>query len=135
MWRGRSADLRLTSVGSIQAASAADDADMVADVFAENGSLLMRDDQLTSRAEIRAYLAAGLAGPFQGARVTGRPLDVQFLATTPRSWSPRAASCYPATATCCRSASPNRFCQVRTQGDDPGRPGAYRWRCPARDQE
>jgi uncharacterized protein (TIGR02246 family) len=63
----------------IQAAWAANDADAFAAVFAENGSLLMRDDQLTSRAEIRAYMARGFAGPFRGARVTGWPLEVRFL--------------------------------------------------------
>jgi len=63
----------------IQAAWAANDADVFADVFAENGSLLMRDEQLTSRAEIRSYMANGFAGPFQGARVTGWPLEVKFL--------------------------------------------------------
>jgi len=63
----------------IQAAWAANDADAFADVFAENGSLLMRDEQLTSRAEIRSYMANGFAGPFRGAHVTGWPLEVQFL--------------------------------------------------------
>jgi len=58
---------------------AANDADAFADVFAENGSLLMRDEQLTSRAEIRSYMADGFAGPFRGARVTGWPLEVTFL--------------------------------------------------------
>jgi uncharacterized protein (TIGR02246 family) len=70
----------LTIGQRIQAAWAANDADMFAGVFAENGSLLMQDRQLTSRAEIRAFMAAGFAGPLRGARVTGWPLDVQFLA-------------------------------------------------------
>jgi uncharacterized protein (TIGR02246 family) len=63
----------------IQHAWAANDADAFAEVFAENGSLLMRDEQLTSRAQIRSYMAAGFAGPFRGARVTGWPLEVKFL--------------------------------------------------------
>jgi uncharacterized protein (TIGR02246 family) len=63
----------------IQAAWAANDADIFASIFAENGSLLMQDDQLTSRAEIRSYMAKGFAGPFQGARVTGWPLYLEFL--------------------------------------------------------
>ncbi|MEV0155446.1 SgcJ/EcaC family oxidoreductase [Micromonospora sp. NPDC050686] len=63
----------------IQAAWAANDADAFADVFAENGSLLLGDEQLTSREEIRAYLAKGFAGPLRGARVTGWPLEVTFL--------------------------------------------------------
>src|SRR5690349_21444357 len=59
----------------ISAAWAANDAD----AFAENGSLLLQDEQLTSRAEIRAYMAAGFAGPLRGARVHGWPVAVQFL--------------------------------------------------------
>lgn len=69
----------LTIGQRIQAAWAANDADAFAGVFAENGSLLMRDEQLTSRAEIRSYMAAGFAGPLRGARVTGWPLEVKFL--------------------------------------------------------
>jgi uncharacterized protein (TIGR02246 family) len=55
------------------------DANYFADVFAENGSLLMKDDQLTSREEIRAYMKAGFEGEFRGARVRGLPLAVRFL--------------------------------------------------------
>jgi len=69
----------LTIGQRIQAAWAANDADAFADVFAPNGSLLMRDEQLTGRAEIRAFMADGFAGPFRGARVTGWPLKVKFL--------------------------------------------------------
>ena len=63
----------------IQAAWAANDADFFAGVFTANGSLLMREDQLTSRADIRAYMAAGFRGVYRGARVTGWPLAVRFL--------------------------------------------------------
>lgn len=63
----------------IQAAWAANDADMFAGVFAEDGSLLMRDEQLTSRAEIRDHMARGFDGPYKGARVTGWPLVVKFF--------------------------------------------------------
>ena len=63
----------------IQDAWATNDADAFAEVFAENGSLLMRDVQLTGRAAIRSYMADGFAGPFRGARVTGWPLEVKFL--------------------------------------------------------
>ncbi|MBY8870791.1 SgcJ/EcaC family oxidoreductase [Micromonospora sp. PLK6-60] len=69
----------LTIGQRIQAAWAANDADAFAEVFAENGSLLLGDEQLTSREEIRAYMAKGFAGPLRGARVTGWPLAVTFL--------------------------------------------------------
>lgn len=58
------------------------DADYFADTFAENGSLLMKDDQLISREEIRAYMAAGFAAEFHGAKVRGWPLSVKFLDDT-----------------------------------------------------
>lgn len=58
------------------------DPDYFADTFAENGSLLMKDDQLTSRAEIRDYMAAGFAAEFRGAKVRGWPLSVKFLDDT-----------------------------------------------------
>jgi len=63
----------------IQAAWAAGDADAFAAVFTDNGSLLMRENQLTSRAEIHAYMAAGFRGDYRGARVSGWPLAVNFL--------------------------------------------------------
>jgi len=69
----------LTAAMRIQAAWAANDADMFADMFAENGSLLMRDDQLTSREQIRSYMADGFRKHFKGAHVKGWPVEVSFL--------------------------------------------------------
>ncbi len=69
----------LTVAMRIQAAWAVNDADAFADTFAENGSLLMRDNQLTSREQIRSYMANGFAGPLKGARVKGWPIAVNFL--------------------------------------------------------
>jgi len=62
----------------IQAAWASNDADAFAAVFTGNGSLLMREDQLTSRSAIHAYFAEGFRGVYKGARVTGWPLAVRF---------------------------------------------------------
>lgn len=70
----------LTIPQRITAAWRRNDADMFAEVFAENGSLLMQDEQLTSREQIRAYMAAGFAGGLRGAHVTGWPLSVTYLA-------------------------------------------------------
>lgn len=72
----------LTVPMRIMAAWAANDADTFASIFTANGSLLMQDNQLTSSAEIRAYMAAGFQGPLQGARVTGWPLCVTYLSAT-----------------------------------------------------
>jgi uncharacterized protein (TIGR02246 family) len=69
----------LTVPMRIQEAWALNDADVFADIFTENGSLLMRDDQLTSREEIRSYFTAGFKGIYKGARVTGWPLFLRFL--------------------------------------------------------
>lgn len=69
----------LTVPQRIQAAWERNDADMFAEIFTENGSLLMRDDQLTSREQIRAYMADGFRGSYAGARVKGWPLSMRFL--------------------------------------------------------
>lgn len=69
----------LTVPMRIQAAWAANDPDAFAGAFADNGSLLMRDTQLTSREEIRTYMADGFSGPLKGARVKGWPVEVTFL--------------------------------------------------------
>ncbi|MGJ9423290.1 SgcJ/EcaC family oxidoreductase [Aeromicrobium sp. CF3.5] len=66
----------------IQVAWATNDADAFAEVFAENGSLLLQDTQLTSREEIREFMTAGFAGPFKGAHVEGGPLHLEFLSDT-----------------------------------------------------
>lgn len=63
----------------IQGAWATNDADMFANAFTADGSLLMGDHQLMSREEIRAFMAEAFAGDFRGARVSGWPLCVNFL--------------------------------------------------------
>ncbi|MEV4462386.1 SgcJ/EcaC family oxidoreductase [Micromonospora echinofusca] len=69
----------LTACMRVQAAWAANDADAFAEVFTDNGSLLMQDNQLVSREEIREYMAQGFAGGLKGARVKGWPVEVKFL--------------------------------------------------------
>jgi uncharacterized protein (TIGR02246 family) len=55
------------------------DADGVANVFAEEGILILPGDVLKrGRDEIRAFMAAAYAGPFKGTGVTGNPVDVRF---------------------------------------------------------
>lgn len=72
----------LTVAMRIQAAWKANDADMFADTFTDNGSLLMRDHQLTSREEIRSYMADAFSGPLKGGYVKGWPIAVKFLTDT-----------------------------------------------------
>jgi len=57
----------------------ANDADAVADLFVENGSMLIGDAQLSSRDEIRTYLADAFAGAYQGTRLTDEPREVRLL--------------------------------------------------------
>lgn len=63
----------------IMAAWKANDPDMFARAFTANGSLLMLQHQLTSRAEIRSYMVRGFRREFRRARVTGWPLNVTLL--------------------------------------------------------
>jgi uncharacterized protein (TIGR02246 family) len=78
---GRKEKAALTVPQMIQAAWLANDAEAFAKVFVENGSLLMRDEQLTSRDQIFDHRSAGYRGGYKGARVTGWPLAVRFLSS------------------------------------------------------
>ncbi|SFB25561.1 conserved hypothetical protein [Amycolatopsis marina] len=69
----------LTVAMRIQEGWERNDADFFAETFTGNGSLLMKDEQLTSREQIRDYMKAGFEGYFRGARVRGWPLSVKFL--------------------------------------------------------
>lgn len=62
------------------AAWSKNDADGVADVFTEDGILILPGDVLKKgREEIRSFMAAAYAGPFKGTGVTGNPVDVRFI--------------------------------------------------------
>jgi uncharacterized protein (TIGR02246 family) len=68
-----SVPLRLVSAWS------RNDAEGVANVFTEEGILILPGDVLKrGRDEIRAFMAAAYAGPFKGTGVTGNPVDVRF---------------------------------------------------------
>lgn len=69
----------LTVPMRIQSAWARNDANAFADVFTDDGSLLMQDEQLTSREAIRTHMLAGFRGPLKGARVRGWPLAMNFV--------------------------------------------------------
>ncbi|GAA4705958.1 SgcJ/EcaC family oxidoreductase [Phytohabitans rumicis] len=60
---------------------AKNDADGVAQVFTDDGILILPGDVYKrGRDEIRAFMLAAYAGPFKGTGVTGRPVDVRFVA-------------------------------------------------------
>jgi uncharacterized protein (TIGR02246 family) len=67
--------------GRLVSAWDAHDADAFADLFIEDGSLIMPGVYKTGRDEIRKFMAAGYAGPYKGTSVTGTPLDVKRLGT------------------------------------------------------
>jgi uncharacterized protein (TIGR02246 family) len=62
------------------AAWAENDARRVADVFTEDGILILPGDVYKQgREEVYAFMAAAYAGPFKGSGVTGQPVDVRFV--------------------------------------------------------
>lgn len=76
---GENEKAALTVAMRIQAAWQANDPDLFADTFAENGSLLLQDHQMTSREQIRGYMTEAFRGSLQGARVKGWPVEIKFL--------------------------------------------------------
>lgn len=64
----------------VMAAWERNDADAFAEIFTEDGTLVLPGDiHLKSREEIRAFLTKAYAGPYKGTRVTGTPIGVKHL--------------------------------------------------------
>ncbi|MFC4068996.1 SgcJ/EcaC family oxidoreductase [Actinoplanes subglobosus] len=76
---GEQAELAAVSRRMVEA-WAAHDADAFADLFAEDGTLILPGVYQTGKAAIREFMAAAYAGPYRGTTVTGRPIAVKPLA-------------------------------------------------------
>jgi uncharacterized protein (TIGR02246 family) len=61
------------------AAWAYGDGDAFADVFVEEGTMILPGLFKKGREEIRAYLKEAYQGPYKNTQVTGRPLDLRFF--------------------------------------------------------
>lgn len=63
----------------VVAAWAAYDADAFADVFTEDGTMVLAGVYLKGYAAIRDYMADAFEGVYKGTQVTGQPLDMRPL--------------------------------------------------------
>lgn len=55
------------------------DADAFADLFVDDGTMILPGVFRTGRAEIRDFMARAFEDEYKGSQVTGQPLDLRFL--------------------------------------------------------
>jgi uncharacterized protein (TIGR02246 family) len=61
------------------AAWTAHDADAFADLFVEDGTMILPGSYVKGRDEIREFMATAYASHYKGTTVTGRPIDLKLL--------------------------------------------------------
>lgn len=63
----------------VVAAWTQNDADEFANVFTEDGTLILPGLFLKGRDAIKAHMTTAFAGPYKGTRVTGQPVELRFF--------------------------------------------------------
>jgi len=69
----------LTATLRIRGAWERNDADIFADAFTVDGSLLDGDEQLSGREAIRSHMADAFTGKYQGSQIVDEPAEIFFL--------------------------------------------------------
>jgi uncharacterized protein (TIGR02246 family) len=65
--------------GRLVSAWEAHDANAFAELFIEDGTLILPGYYRRGRDEIREFMTAGFAGRYEGTRVTGKPVEIKPL--------------------------------------------------------
>lgn len=69
----------LSAVLRCRAAWDAGDAEGFTNMFIDNGSMLVGDEQLTGRAAIRGYIASAFDGPLSGTTLVESPQEIRMV--------------------------------------------------------
>lgn len=65
----------------VVSAWANNDPDAFAEVFAQDGTMILPGVYKVGREQVRAFMAEAFAGPYKGTQVTGMPINIKFLSS------------------------------------------------------